>query len=431
MSQLTTGQGAGKPLPSVLRSGMETSFGADFSQVRLHDDAPAHATSQMLNANAFTTGEDIYLGHRRPPVSSTAGRYLLAHELTHVLQQRRASQGRGLLNTPHDAHEKAADRAAVSAVHGQRAQVAATGATPAVQRQAVAGGGATPGSGEGIDVIFIIRADDDQFTADVTKYVKTVLTGQVYFEVDNLDELFVQLAHLQTAGSKKETPGSKKAGGSTAAGTPQKVRRIRIVAHGSTTGGVKMTPPDETDRRWFTPDEVKKFASQKSIQETAKKVMAPGARVEFWGCNIGNVDEAGEAWRDLFGADFSATTGTFRTGNDQYYRRAEKGEEGETFPGSKGRWVRVTHTKEVDARSSGLKKHFRNWLLQRYNELEQNGDISPIKGKEARVKYMRDLFNRSAGDIKFIQVERKSDNKLVRPGGKKWAKLWKRFTVEP
>jgi Domain of unknown function (DUF4157) len=423
MRQLVAHAPAGKPLAAPVRSPLEGALGADLSQVRLHDDPAARAASQQLQATAFTQGEDIYLGAQAPAVTSPAGQHLLAHEVAHVLQQRQRVARPGTLNTPGDAHEQAAEQAASAVRHGQPARVATPGAPPALQRQSVPGGGATPGTGQGIDLIFIIRAEDDQFTADVTKYVKTVLKGQTYHEVDNLDEIFALLAQAPAAAAG--TAGS-------ATQPPPKVRRIRIVAHGSTTGDVKMTPKGESKRRWFTPDEVKKFAGQKSVKTTVKSVMELGAQVEFWGCNIGNVAAAGEAWRDLFGAQFAATTETFKTGFDEYYRPAGKGEKGQTFKGNKGRWMQVTQSSEVDQRSKGLQKHFRGWLLQRYQALVDNGDIAPITGVDAQLAYMRDLFDRSNGEIKHIQVERKSNKKLVRPGDQQsWVQLWQTFTINP
>jgi hypothetical protein len=69
----------------------ERAFGQDFSQVRVHTDAAAHALTDALGAKAVTRGEDIAFapGHYQP--DSTPGRTLLAHELAHVAQQRRGS----------------------------------------------------------------------------------------------------------------------------------------------------------------------------------------------------------------------------------------------------------------------------------------------------------------------------------------------------
>jgi hypothetical protein len=73
----------GQPLPEGLQSQMESSLGADFSQVRVHDNAQDQADAGRLNAKAFTHGEHIWLGAGE----STSDRKLMAHELTHVVQQ--------------------------------------------------------------------------------------------------------------------------------------------------------------------------------------------------------------------------------------------------------------------------------------------------------------------------------------------------------
>ena len=75
--------GAGRPLPRDLRTQMETSLGADFSQVRIHDNAVDRSDADRLNARAFTHGSDIWIGSS----GSATDRKLLAHELTHVVQQ--------------------------------------------------------------------------------------------------------------------------------------------------------------------------------------------------------------------------------------------------------------------------------------------------------------------------------------------------------
>ena len=77
----------GQPLPKSVRDFFEPRFGHDFSHVRVHTDAQAVDTSQILNAQAFTVGRDIVFGVRHYAPETTSGRKLLAHELTHVLQQ--------------------------------------------------------------------------------------------------------------------------------------------------------------------------------------------------------------------------------------------------------------------------------------------------------------------------------------------------------
>lgn len=80
-------KGKGQALPDEVRAFMESSLGADFSEVVLHTDGEAAAMNKELNALAFTNGFDIYFnaGQYRP--HTEAGRKLLAHELAHVIQQ--------------------------------------------------------------------------------------------------------------------------------------------------------------------------------------------------------------------------------------------------------------------------------------------------------------------------------------------------------
>ena len=86
-SSLTSSKGSGHPLPENTRQQMESSIGADFSDVRIHDDSNAASMSQDLNAQAFTHDNDIYFNSGKYDTGSSSGQYLLAHELTHVIQQ--------------------------------------------------------------------------------------------------------------------------------------------------------------------------------------------------------------------------------------------------------------------------------------------------------------------------------------------------------
>jgi hypothetical protein len=78
----------GKPLTTATRRNMESRFGHDFSTVRIHDDARASASAQALRAQAYTTGDDVVFGAGQYAPATGAGQHLLAHELTHVIQQR-------------------------------------------------------------------------------------------------------------------------------------------------------------------------------------------------------------------------------------------------------------------------------------------------------------------------------------------------------
>jgi len=79
---------AGQPLDSATREFMEPRFGYDFSQVRIHTEHRASAAARKVAAQAFTVGEHIMFAEDQYAPDSAVGRHLLAHELTHVVQQR-------------------------------------------------------------------------------------------------------------------------------------------------------------------------------------------------------------------------------------------------------------------------------------------------------------------------------------------------------
>ena len=82
--------GGGQPLPESTRAFFEPRFGHDFSQVRVHADAEVAQMNRELNAQAFTHRQDVFFGAGRYSPESSEGKRLLAHELTHVVQQKSA-----------------------------------------------------------------------------------------------------------------------------------------------------------------------------------------------------------------------------------------------------------------------------------------------------------------------------------------------------
>jgi peptidoglycan hydrolase-like protein with peptidoglycan-binding domain len=86
-TQLANSAGSGRRLPAQTRNQMENSFGADFSKVSIHTDNTAVQMNEQLHAHAFTHGSDIYFNKGKYNPASTSGKELLAHELTHVVQQ--------------------------------------------------------------------------------------------------------------------------------------------------------------------------------------------------------------------------------------------------------------------------------------------------------------------------------------------------------
>jgi len=84
---LNASTGKGNPLPAPVNEEMSKAFGADFSGVSIHSDGQSSQMNRSLNAHAFTHGSDIYFNAGKFDPGSESGKHLLAHELTHVVQQ--------------------------------------------------------------------------------------------------------------------------------------------------------------------------------------------------------------------------------------------------------------------------------------------------------------------------------------------------------
>ena len=100
-------------LDGATRTFFEQRFGHDFSTVRVHADASAADSARSVGAQAYTVGDDLVFGAGRYAPATREGRHLLAHELTHVVQQRAgASRGLQAKGGGDDAHEREADEIA-------------------------------------------------------------------------------------------------------------------------------------------------------------------------------------------------------------------------------------------------------------------------------------------------------------------------------
>lgn len=86
-SRLSSSASKGKKIDTSTRAEMENGFGADFGAVNIHDDAQAAQMNKELGAQAFTHGRDIYFNEGEYNPKSKEGKHLLAHELTHTIQQ--------------------------------------------------------------------------------------------------------------------------------------------------------------------------------------------------------------------------------------------------------------------------------------------------------------------------------------------------------
>jgi len=129
MAALAAGRGGGQALPAGERAFFEPRMGVDLGQVRIHADDHAARLSARLAARAFTTGGDVYFARSQYRPETGEGRFLLAHELTHVAQQRQGVHLEGGMGKVGDAHERQADAVAGRVARGEA--VAGLGGAPA------------------------------------------------------------------------------------------------------------------------------------------------------------------------------------------------------------------------------------------------------------------------------------------------------------
>ncbi|MEE6288298.1 DUF4157 domain-containing protein [Georgenia sp. MJ173] len=156
------GSGGGQPMETGLRREMESRLGSDFSDVRIHTDTAATASAQAVNAHAYTVGSNVVFQRDRYDPASTAGRTMLAHELTHVVQQRSGpvdgtETGTGVkVSDPGDRFEREAAATAEAAMAGPAPAPAAeaAGASLGVQRE--------EGEEQQLQGLFVQREAEDE-----------------------------------------------------------------------------------------------------------------------------------------------------------------------------------------------------------------------------------------------------------------------------
>jgi hypothetical protein len=143
--------GGGEPLDTPVREDMEGRLGADFGDVRVHHDDKAHESTKAVNAHAYTVGSNVVFQRDKYDPSSSEGRTMLAHELTHVIQQRTGpvdgtpTEGGIRVSDPSDRFEREAAR------NADRVMSASPGTL--LQRQA---------EGDGHDQATLQRAEGEE-----------------------------------------------------------------------------------------------------------------------------------------------------------------------------------------------------------------------------------------------------------------------------
>jgi hypothetical protein len=126
---------SGEPLAAETRAFMEPRFGQDFNQVRIHTDEKAEESARVLNALAYTVGDEVVVGAGQYAPSTNQGKRLLAHELAHVVQQRGGEVRHTLeVGSADGPLERQADAAAETVLRGETLPTAQA-APLAIQRQ--------------------------------------------------------------------------------------------------------------------------------------------------------------------------------------------------------------------------------------------------------------------------------------------------------
>jgi hypothetical protein len=250
-------------------------------------------------------------------------------------------------------------------------------------------GTANPPAAGTIDVVFVIQKPNDQFTKDMSAYVKSTLRSDVYVEVANVQEICEKAAAL-TAGGKK-------------------LRKIRFASHGQTvTGGVGMTPKGEKKWRYVQPDEVKAYMNSAECKGLHAS-LAKDAEVELWGCYVGASDKGGQSWADFWGAPMRSTKGEMKIGHDEFI--TDKGT--------------ISSSKNVP---KARKKDFEKWLVERYNLLRATGEAPFLQTRDEQIAHMTAVFDAGGGKVRSRVVQEKGMSYVMRPGEKGEADLWESFT---
>jgi hypothetical protein len=182
----------GRPLDSATRAFMEPRFGHDFSQVRVHTDGKAAESAQAVNARAYTVGRDVVFGAGQHAPQTIAGRRLMAHELTHTLQQARGDngliQGKLRIGSASDPYEQEADHIADSIIGNQSEAVGTVSVVSAVLQRACGRAeineptGCTFIAGEVNGPRYLFQVNCDEFArgneADLRADAMTIVQGE-------------------------------------------------------------------------------------------------------------------------------------------------------------------------------------------------------------------------------------------------------------
>jgi hypothetical protein len=150
--------GGGAPLGGQTRELMESRLGADFGDVRVHTDSKASESARSVQAHAYTVGNDVVFQSGKYEPESDSGKRMLAHELTHVVQQRSGpvdgtpAPGGIKISHPSDSFEQAAETSANRVMTGAAPQPTAA-SQASIQREE---------EDEELQGMFVQREEEDE-----------------------------------------------------------------------------------------------------------------------------------------------------------------------------------------------------------------------------------------------------------------------------
>lgn len=271
----------GQPLDPSTRAFMEPRFGHDFSQVRIHTDERAGESAQAVNALAYTVGRHIVFRGGNYSPETVAGKKLLAHELTHVVQQTSSAPAlmRQATQTPATTSAQPTDRRTYIIIYGSGQLNPTTG-------------GHHQGSLEGGGNFYLAaKTKRDKLVAslgaDASKHNIVFGYTPTEAEVKNfLNKKYdapVAEVHIFSHG----WPGGTNLGGPNPTGARPKTES-----------------PTEQEQRWLQKEDLGEFSME----------FAEDANVTFYGCNIGNAANASnnipfaQEVSDAYGIPVTAST---------------------------------------------------------------------------------------------------------------------------
>lgn len=274
---LASTQQGGTAMDPALRSALEPLYGRDFGNVRLHDDARSHAAAERVGAKAFTVGQHVHFGAGGYSPHSAEGRHLLAHELTHTVQQSQAADppaGASLTVSPADSPlEHEADRTADRVVAGMPAPRMPTPSAPAASLQR------EPAKGDSKKKPAPAKLGDPKVPADVVllmdeKSISEALTiapGAIVLKVSSVDELAAELGRVQAP-----------------------FKTLFVMSHSLASGDLGFEQGNTTT--FVRPEKV-----AEAIKGAIPANLAPAA-IDFRGCSLGATPGAMDAIRSAVGA---------------------------------------------------------------------------------------------------------------------------------